>query len=63
MQVQEMACNGRNWGLAEIESSTLVFKIAQKPAFRVPLRDVGQVQQVIICAYCVFNPEIAAELG
>lgn len=44
-QVQEMACQGRNWGTAEIESSTLVFKVASKPAFRVPLRDVGQVQQ------------------
>lgn len=44
-EVQEMACNGRNWGSAEIDSSTLVFKVGNKPAFRIPLRDVGQVQQ------------------
>jgi len=46
VQVQEMACNGRNWGDAEIDSATLVFRVGNKPAFRIPLQDVGQVQQV-----------------
>ena len=45
-QVEELGCSGRNWGLLDIESSTLTFQVDKKPAFRVPLKDVGQVQQV-----------------
>lgn len=45
MQTQEMACSGKNWGAADIDASTLVFRVGNKPAFRIPLRDVGQVQQ------------------
>lgn len=41
-----MSCSGRSWGVADVESSTLTFQVDKKPAFRVPLRDVGQVQQV-----------------
>ena len=46
VQVEESSCSGRNWGLVDIESSTLTFQVDKKPAFRLPLRDVGQVQQV-----------------
>ncbi len=35
--------SGRNWGDAVIDGSTLVFNVAGKPAFRIPLTDVGQV--------------------
>lgn len=44
-QEQEVAISGRNWGNATIEQGTLVFRVGTKPAFRVPLQDVGQVQQ------------------
>lgn len=37
--------SGRNWGAAAVEGSTLVFTVGSKPAFRVPLKDVGGVQQ------------------
>ena len=37
--------NGRNWGSAALEGQTLVFSVGSKPAFRIPLQDVGQVQQ------------------
>ena len=37
--------SGRNWGAATVEGSTLVFTVGSKPAFRVPLKDVGGVQQ------------------
>lgn len=35
--------SGRNWGDAVIDGSTLVFNVAGKPAFRIPLSDVAQV--------------------
>ena len=35
--------SGRNWGDAVVDGSTLVFNVAGKPAFRIPLTDVGQV--------------------
>jgi hypothetical protein len=37
--------SGRNWGAAAIEGQTLVFRVGRQPAFRIPLQDVGQVQQ------------------
>ena len=43
MQREDLAVSGRNWGQATIEGGTLVFTVAGKPAFRVPLKDVGQV--------------------
>lgn len=45
LQEQELAVSGRNWGAAAVEGSTLVFTVGSKPAFRVPLKDVGGVQQ------------------
>ena len=39
--------SGRNWGDAVVDGSTLVFSVAGKPAFRIPLTDVGQV-----CSNC-----------
>lgn len=39
--------SGRNWGDAVIDGSTLVFNVAGKPAFRIPLTDVGQVH--VLC--------------
>ena len=44
-QEQELAVSGRNWGAAAVQGSTLVFSVGSKPAFRVPLKDVGGVQQ------------------
>ena len=49
MQTEETACSGRNWGSADIAASTLTFQVGNKTAFRIPLRDVGQVQQVYTC--------------
>ena len=43
MQREEPALTGRNWGKPDIVGGTLVFTVAGKPAFRVPLKDVGQV--------------------
>ena len=37
--------SGRNWGAAAVQGSTLVFSVGSRPAFRVPLKDVGGVQQ------------------
>ena len=45
LQEQELCVNGRNWGAAAIEGQTLVFRVGRQPAFRIPLQDVGQVQQ------------------
>ncbi|KAK9811520.1 hypothetical protein WJX72_005220 [[Myrmecia] bisecta] len=45
IEEQELAVSGRNWGDALIDGSTLVFKVNGKPAFRVPLNEVGQVAQ------------------
>lgn len=42
---EEPALTGRNWGKPDIVGGTLVFTVAGKPAFRVPLKDVGQVSQ------------------
>lgn len=39
--------SGRNWGDAVIDGSTLVFNVAGKPAFRIPLTDVGQVTSTV----------------
>ena len=39
--------SGRNWGDAVIDGSTLVFNVAGKPAFRIPLTDVGQVTRTV----------------
>ena len=44
-QEQELAVSGRNWGAAAVQGSTLVFSVGSRPAFRVPLKDVGGVQQ------------------
>ena len=44
-QEQELAVSGRNWGAAAVQGSTLTFSVGGKPAFRVPLKDVGGVQQ------------------
>lgn len=43
LQEKELSLSGRNWGDAVIDGSTLVFNVAGKPAFRIPLTDVGQV--------------------
>lgn len=43
-QEQALSISGRNWGNAMVEEGTLVFQVGQKPAFRIPLKDVGQVQ-------------------
>ena len=43
LQEKELSTSGRNWGDAVIDGSTLVFNVAGKPAFRIPLTDVGQV--------------------
>jgi hypothetical protein len=40
-----MAVSGRNWGAAAVQGSTLTFSVGGRPAFRVPLKDVGGVQQ------------------
>ena len=37
--------SGRNWGAAAVQGSTLVFSVGSRPAFCVPLKDVGGVQQ------------------
>ena len=44
IQEQALSISGRNWGGATVEEGTLVFRVGNKPAFRIPLRDVGQVQ-------------------
>lgn len=45
-QREELSVIGRNWGQATIEGGTLVFTVAGKPAFRIPLKDVGQVRLI-----------------
>ncbi|KAL3141436.1 hypothetical protein ABBQ32_005004 [Trebouxia sp. C0010 RCD-2024] len=45
IEEKELSMSGRNWGDAVIDGSTLVFNVAGKPAFRIPLTDVGQVQK------------------
>ena len=47
LQEKELSMSGRNWGDAVIDGSTLVFNVAGKPAFRIPLTDVGQVR--VLC--------------
>ena len=47
-QEKELSMSGRNWGDAVVDGSTLVFNVAGKPAFRIPLTDVGQV-----CSNCL----------
>lgn len=43
---EEPPCiSGRSWGTAEVENSTLTFRVDNKVAFRLPLVEVGQVQQ------------------
>lgn len=49
LQEKELSMSGRNWGDAVIDGSTLVFNVAGKPAFRIPLTDVGQVS----CRPCI----------
>ncbi|EIE21134.1 SSrecog-domain-containing protein [Coccomyxa subellipsoidea C-169] len=44
IEEQALSISGRNWGGATVEEGTLVFRVGNKPAFRIPLRDVGQVQ-------------------
>ncbi|BDA45000.1 FACT complex subunit SSRP1 [Coccomyxa sp. Obi] len=44
IEEQALSISGRNWGNATVEEGTLVFRVGQKPAFRIPLKDVGQVQ-------------------
>ncbi len=45
LQEQQLCINGHNWGDVAIEGQTLKFRVGQQPAFRIPLQDVGQVQQ------------------
>jgi len=45
IEEKELSMTGRNWGEAIIDGSTLVFNVAGKPALRIPLTDVGQVQK------------------
>lgn len=45
IEEKELSMSGRNWGDAVVDGSTLVFNVAGKPAFRIPLTDVGQVQK------------------
>ena len=40
-----MSITGRNWGSATLDGATMVFAVGSKPAFRIPLKDVNQVQQ------------------
>ena len=40
-----MSITGRNWGDATLDGATMVFAVGAKPAFRIPLKDVNQVQQ------------------
>ena len=49
MQEKELSMSGRNWGDAVVDGSTLVFNVAGKPAFRIPLTDVGQVPCAHAC--------------
>ena len=44
-QEQEVSITGRNWGSATLDGATMVFAVGSKPAFRIPLKDVNQVQQ------------------
>lgn len=41
---EELSTSGRAWGRAELDGPNLVYKVADKTAFRVPLPDVTQVQ-------------------
>ena len=40
-----MSITGRNWGNATLDGATMMFAVGSKPAFRIPLKDVNQVQQ------------------
>ena len=40
-----MSISGRNWGNATLDGATMTFAVGSKPAFRIPLKDVNQVQQ------------------
>ena len=40
-----MSISGWNWGNAAVDTATMVFTVGSKPAFRIPLKDVNQVQQ------------------
>eukprot|EP00884_Botryococcus_braunii_P021465 jgi/Botrbrau1/8001/Bobra.384_2s0027.1 len=42
---EPLCISGRSWGTAEVENSTLTFRVDNKVAFRLPLVEVGQVQQ------------------
>ena len=44
-QEQEVSISGWNWGNAAVDTATMVFTVGSKPAFRIPLKDVNQVQQ------------------
>ena len=44
-QEQEVSITGRNWGNATLDGATMMFAVGSKPAFRIPLKDVNQVQQ------------------
>ncbi len=52
-KVEELGVSGRNWGEAKVEGNTLIFKVGGKPAFRIPLKDVGQLNlnkdEVLFC--------------
>ena len=52
LQETELSMSGRNWGDAVIDGSTLVFTVAGKPAFRIPLTDVGQVCTSLLTKTC-----------
>jgi len=40
-----LSLTGHNWGKVQVDGASLVFNIADKPSFVVPLPDVAQVQQ------------------
>jgi Structure-specific recognition protein (SSRP1) len=42
---EPVSISGRSWGTAEVENATLTFRVDSKVAFRLPLSEVGQVQQ------------------
>ncbi|CAK0784212.1 hypothetical protein CVIRNUC_007416 [Coccomyxa viridis] len=45
IEEQEVSISGWNWGNAAVDTATMVFTVGSKPAFRIPLKDVNQVQQ------------------
>ncbi|KAI3435903.1 hypothetical protein D9Q98_001961 [Chlorella vulgaris] len=46
LKEEQLATSGHNWGRLAVDGSALVFKVGGRSAFRVPLPDVSQAQQV-----------------